>query len=278
MKVPYPPNSLFIDVGGSFIKVYSFKDASLHLHSRHQTPRSSTDLLDFLANLLPTSSPQITYLGLPGPVSFSSEYIYLPPLAYSISVEDILNCLPSLSIDRIYNDCSLLHRLIPLLSFTQIDFPLTKPSSNLADICVTVGTSFGISVFHPSNQYLSFELAHLPISILSISPVLDSSKSNTFLDLQPSHFPICSILNTKTISKYCTDSTLTQNVALTILLAVSHLTTLLGIQSYHLSLFSSIPSLLLPCFDKLLFSSYSPSLASTLFPVHTRFYDQRSLD
>ncbi|MCP9812605.1 hypothetical protein [Synechococcus lacustris] len=162
--------SFIIDVGGSNIKFYYFIDNHPYLKYSKHTPQSSQSLHALLVDSINKSGYDTCYIGLPGPVYGGEKNIFLPPLGYSLNVLDFLACLPEKTI-ILENDCSLLHKLVIRGSPNEV-YSKSNRSSVYGSICISIGTSFGLSGMTCDGGLVSLEIAHIPVdSILNISGI-----------------------------------------------------------------------------------------------------------
>jgi hypothetical protein len=162
--------SLIIDVGGSNIKFYHFVDNRPHLKCSKHTPQTAVSLQALLVDSINNSSYDTCYIGLPGPIYGGEKIIFLPPLGFSLNVEHLLALLPEKSI-FLENDCSLLHKLA-IKSSPDIVYYKGNRSSISGSICISIGTSFGLSGMTCYGGLVSLEIAHLPVdSIFNISNI-----------------------------------------------------------------------------------------------------------
>lgn len=163
-------SSLIIDVGGSNIKFYCLIDSHPYLKYSRHTPQSAQSLHALLVDSINNSGYDTCYIGLPGPVYGGEKNIFLPPLGFSLNIEYLLACLPRKSI-FLENDCSLLHKLV-IRSSPNIVYSKSNRSSVSGSICISIGTSFGLSGMTCGGGLVSLEIAHIPVnSILNISSI-----------------------------------------------------------------------------------------------------------
>ena len=153
-----------IDVGGSNSKFFVKKeDNALKFISSVKTPDNPNKLLDIIVEHIRSSNYSEYHLGLPGPIYGEERMVFLPPLGYFFD----LNLLRSLTLGKNLiagNDCSILHGLLD--EHTTVTLFENKDCSKQiqGSVCVTIGTSFGISVTTESSFRVSLEMAHIPIS------------------------------------------------------------------------------------------------------------------
>jgi len=162
--------SLIIDIGGTNIKIYYHKENYASLSYSIQTPKNANGLHSVLVDYISSCEYDIFYIGLPGPIYGGEKQIFLPPLDYSFNIREFLACLPGKSI-FIENDCSLLHKIV-VNSPLNLVYSKDGSTPDTGSICISIGTSFGISGMTHSGGLVSLEMAHIPIeSIFNMSGI-----------------------------------------------------------------------------------------------------------
>ena len=175
----------------------------------------------------------------------------MPPLNYYLDIK----LLRSLTIGKnlvVGNDCSILHGLLDEKTTVALfkNDGCNKPIQG--SVCMTIGTSFGISVKTDSSFKVSLEMAHIPIScILGMSPI-----HATYTNDLDASLNLCSVLNSKYLlschkvvsDKEGDDINMYKeiNAVLGLIIGASVLASkLLGINTYDIYIVSGIKKVLL---------------------------------
>ena len=182
-----------IDIGGSNSKFYTLDEGfNLKLTSSVQTPKDPKKLLMLITDHINCTNYSKYSIGLPGPIYGNEKQVFLPPLDFTFDIWKLYSLTPGKELE-VGNDCSTLHKAIKNNYMESIFINNAYTGSLEGSICMTIGTSFGVSAMTQMSSPVSLELAHIPIScVLGLSHLyrLHSSNIDVSLDIR-------NILNTQ---------------------------------------------------------------------------------
>ena len=144
---------LLIDLGGTKIRYLHYHQNSEQDSHTTNSPRSQTELISFLRELYKHYQSDQIYLGVPGPMPLDcakTNDIFLPPLKFSLNINDLTLTKPTDSKLFIAND---------MFSYAGL---LKKSLKNKIGV-LAIGTSTGFGTYKLKNNELefhSFEVAH----------------------------------------------------------------------------------------------------------------------
>ncbi len=265
-----------VDIGGSNIKFYTEQEGSnLVLINSLRTPKDPDLLLGIIVDHINHSDHDEFYVGLPGPVYGGESKIFLPPLDYFFDASR-LRSLISEKYLVIGNDCAILHKIMDD-NMTELIYENRVSNSPFqGSICMTIGTSFGISGMTSSAGQVSLEMAHIPIKcILGLAQLYTRDYRQLDLDAN-----VRNMLNSKSLlaiyeettsqQDQCPDTCSHVDLIRELIIGSSILAAkLMGISSYKIYIISGIHEILLNMIRSELFHDKLMSKHSYIHSIRT---------